>query len=179
MKTPESMDQSKSKQVDNDAYEFSSDESKRAAQKAMALLLFQDRTRKELQDRLYRAGFSESDTMEAMEYVSSFGYINDVRYAENYIEFQKHKRSRKDIIYRLVDKGISKDIVLQVFEEAEYEGEQEAVRELMLKKLKGRNCSEISYEEKNKIFGYLGRKGYEFSTIKNVFSQLDNYNENV
>ena len=43
------------------------EENKKATEKAMNLLLQQDRTRKELLDRLYRAGFSKEASRVALE----------------------------------------------------------------------------------------------------------------
>ena len=153
---------------------FSDGESKRAAEKAMALLLHKDRTRQELIHRLYQAGFSEAASAEALQYVEQFGYINDRRYTENYIMFQRGRKSRKEILYKLTEKGISKEVVCAVLEEAGYEGEEEAVRTLVAKKLRGRMMSELSGDERNKIKAYLMRRGYEYSGIRKVFSQLDN-----
>ena len=59
------------------------EENKKATEKAMNLLLQQDRTRKELLDRLYRAGFSERASTYAMEYVI-IRYIREVTYIEMY-----------------------------------------------------------------------------------------------
>ena len=61
-------------------------ECKKAAERAMKLLLQQDRTRKELQDRLYRAGFSERAAEYALAYVSGYGYIDDFRYAGLHVD---------------------------------------------------------------------------------------------
>ncbi len=158
---------------------FSCEESKKAAEKAMALLLFKDRTRQELVTRLYRAGFSETSTIEAIDYVEQFGYINDRRYVENYVMFQSGKKSRREMVYRLTERGIEGEIISEVLEECEYDGEQEAIRTLLKKKLKGRRFDETSYEERQKMMAYLGRKGYEFHTIKKVFSQLDNEEKKV
>lgn len=155
---------------------FSDEECKKAAEKAMSLLLHKDRTRKELSDRLYRAGFSEAASHEAMEYVEGFGYIDDRRYAENYIMFHGGKKSRKEISYKLLEKGISKELISQVMEEREPEelDEKNAIRVLVRKKLKGRLLSELSYEEKNKIKAFLGRKGFESEGIRSVLLELDN-----
>lgn len=156
------------------SYSFSDEECKKAAAKAMALLLHKDRTRSELAGRLDREGFSEQASLEAMEYVEHFGYINDRRYVENYLLFQKGKRSRREIFYKLSEKGISDELIRQVMEETEYQGEEEAIELLIYKRLKGKQPGALSYEEKGKIFTYLGRKGYEMSTVKKVFSKLDN-----
>lgn len=159
----------------NDAsYHFSDEECKKAASKAMALLLHKDRTRSELAGRLEKEGFSGQALLEAMRYVEHFGYINDRRYVENYLMFQKGKRSRREIFYKLSEKGISDELVQQVMEESEYQGEEEAIESLILKRLKGKQPGGLSYGEKGKIFSYLGRKGYEMDTVKKVFSKLDN-----
>jgi regulatory protein len=155
------------------AYVFTSEEGKRATEKAMALLQFKDRTEKELSERLYRAGFSENASLEAMQYVKNFGYINDRRYVENYLLFQKEKRSKKELAYKLAEKGIKKELLSQIMEESGYEGEETAAKKMVEKKLKGRTMAELSPEEKDKITAYLGRKGYKFETIRSVFSQLD------
>lgn len=157
-----------------EAGSFSDEESKKATEKAMALLLHRDRTRQELVRRLYQAGFSEAASSEAMQYVEQFGYINDRRYTENYIMFQRDRKSRKEILYRLTEKGIPREVVCAVLEQTECGGEEDAIRILVDKKLKGRRISELSEDERNKITAYLMRKGYEYSGIRKVFSQLDN-----
>ena len=51
--------------------------------------------------------------------------------------------------------------------------EQEAIESLTLKRSKGREFTDLDRKERDKIFAYLGRKGYEISQIKKVFSKLD------
>ena len=148
-----------------------SEEEKKAVKKAMDLLLQQDRTEKELSDRLYRGGFSEKAIAHAMAYVSSFGYIDDLRYAANYLFYHKGQRSRKELQYKLLNKGVSKEIIARAMEEYESEDEYEALRNQLRKRLKGRMPEELTYEEKNKTIAYLARKGYGISAIKAVMSE--------
>ncbi len=127
----------------------------------------------ELTERLARAGFSEKASLEAIGYVDQFGYINDQRYVENYIMFQKGKKSKKEMIYRLTEKGIPNELISQTLENMEYEGEEGAIQKLVAKKLRGREFCELDYRERQKIAQYLGRKGYHFPTIKKVLSQFE------
>ena len=53
------------------------EEQKNARRKAMLLLEHMDRTEKGLSDRLRQAGFSAEATEDAMNYVRSYGYLND------------------------------------------------------------------------------------------------------
>lgn len=154
------------------------DECRKAAEKAMNLLLQQDRTRKELQDRLYRAGFSESASAYAMGYVSSFGYIDDLRYAENYISFHKGNRSRKELRYKLQNKGVEADVLAVAFEAYEAEDEQIALTHLIRKRLKGKSLSDMDYSEKNKVTAYLARKGFSLPTIRLVMEEWESKESN-
>lgn len=146
-------------------------ECKKATEKAMNLLLQQDRTFKELQERLYKAGFSEQASDYAMNYVTGFGYIDDLRYACNYIAFHKKTRSRKELRYKLLNKGVEPDVLAVAFEEYDTDDEHEAIQHLIQKRLKGKLLSEMEYEERNKIIAYLARKGYALPAIKRIMRE--------
>lgn len=148
-------------------------ECKKAAEKAMNLLLQQDRTRRELQDRLYRAGFSRRASEYAMNYVTSYGYLDDLRYAGNYISFHKGNRSRKELRFKLLNKGVEPEVIAAAFEEYEAEDEYEALRRMLRKRLKGKKMSEMEYQERNKITAYLARKGYPLPAIKRVMREQE------
>lgn len=149
------------------------EENKKATEKAMNLLLQQDRTRKELLDRLYRAGFSEEASRAALEYVEGFGYIDDLRYATNYLSFHKEERSKKELRYKLMNKGISQETISEAFLEYESADEEKALESQLRKRLRGRKLSEMDFMEKNKVAGYLARKGYNPSAIKRVMKEWE------
>ncbi len=164
---------------DTEVFVAEDTEVKKAIEKAMSLLSYQDRTKKELSERLYREGFSEKASQEAMEYAEHYGYVNDCRYVEHYIMFQQGKRSRREMIYKLREKGISRQVIESVFEEADYDGEESAICRAIEKRLKGRTVHELDFQEKQKVIAYLGRKGYDIHCVKNVFSKLDNNEKKV
>ena len=84
----------------------------RAKLKAMSLLKYQDRTRKELKDRLMRAEFPEFITEGAIAYVESFGYINESLMSMNTKKMtfwrSKYRREsdRKDQLQRKIFRNI-------------------------------------------------------------------------
>jgi SOS response regulatory protein OraA/RecX len=46
------------------------------------------------------------------------------------------------------------------------------------KKLKGRNVSAFTYEERQKLIAYMGRKGFSYDLILKAFNEfLDNEQE--
>jgi regulatory protein len=139
----------------------------------MNLLLRQDRTRKELSDRLSRAGFSEEASGYALEYVESFGYINDKRYAQNYVAFHKSELSARELRYKLTGKGIPPEILSEVFMEYEPEDEEEALRLKLEKRLRGKRLSDMDAAEKNKVVSYLTRKGYHLTAVKRMMRERE------
>ena len=84
---------------------------KEAKKKALSLLGDMDRTEEELILKLKQKGYSTEIAEQAVEYVKSFGYINDVNYAERFIESRQKTKSRQEIYSVLCQKGIERTIV--------------------------------------------------------------------
>lgn len=135
----------------------------RAKLKAMAILKYMDRTEQELSYKLKQAGYVEEIIMAAIDYVKSYHYLDDERYARNYIEYKKSAKSKRQIEMELINNGVSKNLIQQLFEN-EYSGEEEAISKLIAKKTK--NIELKSKEEKLKLANYLYNKGYSMDLIK-------------
>lgn len=150
------------------------EESKKATEKAMALLLHKDRTKQELIDRLKGAKFSDEAIDAALEYVISYGYIDDMRYAKGYTDYHKTSKSKREIKRKLKEKGISDEILTAAFSDYQTEDgedpEEIAIKALIEKRLKGIPISDLSYEEKQKQMRYLAGKGYPIDMIRRVFN---------
>lgn len=139
-------------------YEAGSDEELHAAaRKAMNLLLYRDRSIKELRERLTEAGFSSEAVGAAMEYVSSFGYLNDRRYAENYVYSMRTKKSKAVIIRELEDKGIDDNLIEEAAAELE-DDESERIYQMLV--AKAGDPHKMDDRELRRMFGYIGRKGF-------------------
>lgn len=141
---------------------------KRAKLKVMDLLKRSDKTESELRMKL-KQGYFPSEAIEvAIEYVKSYGYLNDERYASNYIRMKKNSKSKNAIIYELSLKGIPKEVIdLYMEEEFSYEDEEEAIKKLIYKKTK--NPEELTIEKKQKIIASICRKGFSYEKVKKFF----------
>ena len=78
------------------------EEQQAARRKALLLLEHMDRTEKGLSDRLRQAGFCTEAVEDAVAYVSSVGYVDDSRYAENYIAYRIQSKSRHKLRQELL-----------------------------------------------------------------------------
>ncbi len=156
---------------------YPSDDAKSATEKAMALLLHKDRTRHELKSRLEAAGFDSESVEFAISYVDSFNYLDDLRYAETYIRYHFRSRSRREITEKLKSKGVSDEDIREGFDSVlaakreegdDTDPEIESIEALLNKRLKGRDLSELTYEEKQKQMRYLSGKGYPADKIRKM-----------
>lgn len=138
------------------------DEVLQAKKKAMNLLLHNDRTEKELRDRLKRAGFSEMAEEEAIAYVRSFHYIDDARYAKRFVELYQNRKSKKQLMLDLSRRGVSDTDIQDAFSE-EWQGDLQALQAALKKKTQ--DISKLTYEEKQKVAASLYRKGFSMPDI--------------
>ena len=143
------------------------DEVRRAKLRALHLLTAMDRTEANLREKL-QASYCEKAVEEAIRYVKSFGYLDDERYVKVYIESKSRTKSRKQIEQELIfNKGVSKEAVYRGFENAELADVTEVIQKYMQKKkIDPVNCD---YEQKQKFFAYMMRKGFQIEDLKTVF----------
>ncbi len=140
---------------------------KRAKLRAMHLLEMQDRTWAQLKEKLQQSLYPEEIIDKAMDYVKSFGYVDDSRYAVNFIRSRQDFKSRREIIGLLKQKGISKEILDLAIEECyEEKEEKSAIKKLILKKRV--DPTTATAEELQKLYGYLARKGFKYEDIRQV-----------
>lgn len=136
---------------------------RRAKQKAMAILKYTDRTEYELKLKLKQADYTEEIISAAIDYVKAFHYLDDERFARNYVEYKKLSKSKRQIQMELMNKGVSKEYIELALEE-EYTGEEDAIRKAIAKKTKNRD--DLSKEEIMKVANYLYNKGFSMELIK-------------
>ena len=149
------------------------DERTRARKKALVLLTGMDRTEHQLREKLEAAGFSESAVNDAIEYVRSYGYIDDRRYAEHFIEIRRSGKSLQRIRMDLVRRGVPRDLIDEAIRRAREEdedGELELAMRLARKKLKGRAPEDE--RERQKLYAYLVRQGFSGSDALKVLSAV-------
>lgn len=143
---------------------------KRAKLRCMNLLKSKAYTEKQLKDKLKNGEYPEDIIAEALEYVKSYGYVNDRAYAEDFIEYNKGNKSRKRMEQDLLRKGIAKDIISGIFEQMKEEGNgpEEFNMAAQLLRKKNYDVNTATFEEKRKLAALLYRKGFESDTIRRV-----------
>lgn len=150
------------------------DEILRAKKKAMSLLQHMDRTEWELRSKLEKAGFGKEPVQAAIEYVRSFHYIDDRRYALRFAEIYCESRSIQRIRQDLQKKHISEEWITLALEEIEYD-DSCALKKAM-NKILPETEAELSYQEKQKIIAKLYRKGFRVDQIVGLIENWEKSN---
>lgn len=158
--------------VSKEAFDTLVDEvlAKRATVRAMALLKNKDYTRKGLEDKLKEGYYPDRCIEHALEYVSRFGYINDERFAENYVNFKAGNKTRRQIELKLKQKGVDVDIISRVcdeFYEDNSDIELEQAKAFIEKK--HIDIENADYKELQKVKAALYRKGFSMDIINKTF----------
>ncbi len=152
---------------------------KRAKLYAMHLLQDQDRTEKELTDKIRRAGYDPEIAQAALDYVKRFGYVDDERYAENYISRNSGVKSRRQIRKDLAKKGIDSDALESLLDDnADEHDEHRAVARLLKKRHYSpnvRDWDEKAQKERDKQLRYLASKGFTYAAVRYVFDHWDEF----
>lgn len=140
---------------------------KRARVRCMNLLKTRDYTRKQLSDKLKRSGYPEKIIEEALDYVESFHYIDDVRYAKDYLTWHGTGQSKKGIEQTLMKKGVSKENFERAYLQWQEEGNEQDEDAQIQTLLEKRHFSKESADRKElqKTFAFLSRKGFESEKI--------------
>lgn len=154
---------------------------KRARLRGMNLLQKMDRTEYDIRQKLAEGGYPVVVVDDAVDYLKSFHYIDDARYASDYIRFKRNSMSRREIERKLMEKGINPDIINNQFMEMEddesitsEDHEIALITKLMKKKLGqfGNSGEPLSYEEKMKLFSYFYRKGFPMELVEKAYRDL-------
>ena len=146
---------------------------KRATKRAMNLLQKKDYTEKKLRDKLSEGMYSAECIDAAIEYVKSYRYLDDERFARDYIVYHMELRSKNRIIQDLAGKGISKELterlMLEIYEdEAGEDLEQEQIKKLLVKK---HYDNDMEYKDKQKIIAFLLRRGYSMDSVRRAMEE--------
>ena len=140
---------------------------KRARHRALHILERSDRTEQELRTKLMQ-NYKPEAVEDAVAYVKQYHYLDDMRYAVNYLNSRGRVKSRRQVEQELLyKKGIARETLEAAIQEAEPQDEREQIRLWMEKK---QICPETaSKEELRRFYLFLMRRGFRSEDILSEF----------
>ena len=140
--------------------------------KAGMLLAQRDYTCRRLREKLLAGGFDLKTVEETLESLIEARYVDDRRFAYNYVQLHREDRSRLRIRTDLENRGVPDDVISEVMrEESEEHGTQAEVRQILkLMRKRGLKKNKKKKKERRKMQAYLYRKGYAASSVRSAMS---------
>ena len=136
---------------------------RRARHRALHILERSDRTEQELRAKLERNYRAEA-VEDAISYVKQYHYLDDRRYAVNYLNSRGRVKSRRQVEQELLyKKGISKEVLEEARTEAEPQDEREQIRRWMEKKQIHPETADPN--ELRRFYLFLMRRGFRSEDI--------------
>ena len=146
-----------------------------AKKQCLSILEQSDKTEMQLRQKLKEGGFPPFAIDGAITYAASFRYIDDERYARNYLETVGKRKSRKRMEMELIQRGIDREKIRQCMEAVENEEEEVATR-LLKKRMVGKEWSDEKI--RRRMVQYLAGQGFSYETIRNSMYQYEQWLEN-
>lgn len=129
-----------------------------------------DRTEAQLREKLLKAEFEPELVEQAIDYVKSYGYLDDERYVRNYIDYRKDQKSRRQLEQELCfRKGVPPELIRKVYEELEPADEKAMIRKVLEKK--HYDASEWDEKQRQRLIASLVRKGFRAGDILSVMRE--------
>jgi len=139
-------------------------------------LSFRPRSEKEMRDYLTRKNCDDVTSKRIIESLLRTKFIDDEEFARRFVE-QRTKikpKANRVIKYELKRKGISQELIDQLFEDKEESNATDFSKALDLAQRKMPRYAKI--DDKRKVYEKLGRylasKGFDWDTVKAVIDQV-------
>ena len=171
---------SKGKEVDLNELNTIVKEDNYITGKTRALKYLETSLRSAHQVKVYLEKYEyEEDIIDrVIDFLKEYGFINDDYYAKAFVTENIKKQGKNNIKYKLLQKGISEEIIVKNLEGISTKDEEDIAFKLAEKKINILCKSEVDIKKiKMKLNTFLLSKGYSYDIIKSVIDKIqDNIN---
>ena len=143
---------------------------KRARERIVRLLKDRDYPEDELRRKLKASWYPEQCISDAVQWARDKHYVDDRRYAENFIRWNGTGKSRRRLLYDLTQKGISRELAEELLEEMPPDEAAQIRKELEKQNYRPENADP---KERQRIAAKLSRRGYSWTQIENAMRHAE------
>jgi len=152
-------------------------ERRKARERAYRLLATRDRSEHEMRTRLKEIGFGPDVIEQTVAKLRNQGYLNDRRFAVNFARSQlaTHPVGRRELEWRLRNKGLADAIVAEAVEAAYRERDERTLALELARARMRRYRNELGEcKVKKRVADFLARRGFGWEIISDVLEQWQN-----
>ena len=144
--------------------------------KALDLLSRRDRSRAELQQKLAARGHGAGAIDEALARLTDQGFIDDARFAASWVDsaLRSGRGYGPRLALELRNRGIDRQLAAAAIAAATAETtETEVLAGIVARRFAGFDHRAATPREKQRVYGYLQRRGFSLTTIFAFFRNND------
>lgn len=138
-----------------------------ATDKAMKHLSKSQKTEKEIFSHLLSKGFDENIATYVVEKLKEYSYIDDEKYANDYVKSYSKYDGKRKIVYGLKQKGVPDEIINKVIDEFEFD--EDIAFNVLTKYMKGKP---LDIKTKQKAYRFLQGKGFDGEEISHAINSI-------
>ena len=149
---------------------------KKSLDVALRLIKIRPRSILEIQQRLARKNYSKSEIDKTIAVLKKEGLLDDKRFAEMWVESRDNTKLEGEKLLRLELKrfGISEDLIEKALDLAK--SDLEKIDQILESKVK--NPKDLENQKiKLKLFGFLSRRGFDYSQIQQAVRNFGKGND--
>ena len=143
---------------------------KRARERIVKLLKDRDYPEEELRKKLKLSWYPEQCISDALRWAQEKHYVDDRRFAENYIRWNGEGKSRRRLMFDLTQRGISRELAEELLEEMPPDEAAQIRKELEKQNYRPENADP---KERQRIAAKLSRRGYSWTQIENAMRHAE------
>lgn len=145
---------------------------KKAVLAGIKHISYKQRTSKEVRDKLISLEHTPDQVEEAIEKLIEMAFLDDERYAEEFVDTRQQRYGRKRIFLELKKRGIPEHIAQRALDEMlDVDAGYETALNMARKKYA--QCSDIDPRKAaTRIQGQLLRKGYSYDVVNRIIKEL-------
>jgi regulatory protein len=134
---------------------------------------YQERSHREVKEKLYTYGLYKNEVEELLVRCISEGFLNEERFARSFAggKFRVKKWGRLKIENELKQHGLSKNCIARGLKELNPDDYTKTLRTLLAKKIAASQAPD-TYSLKNKVARFAIGKGYESELVWSLLEEL-------
>lgn len=144
---------------------------KRARERALYLLERRPMTVSMVYSRLRDNEYTDEVITDAIQFLETYRYLDDGEYVRMYVETYANKKSRRQMEYELLRKGVDKSLIHAYFAEHEF-SEQDCLLRQFEKYTKGKDLHDPAV--RRKVYRYFYGKGFDTALLDAVWERCGN-----
>jgi regulatory protein len=143
--------------------------------KAASFCAYQERTQREVREKLHGWGVDTDTTEEVIAELISQNYLSEERFAKAYAggKFRVKQWGRLKIRYELKMRGLSDYVIMKGLAEIPDQDYEETIEDLLQKKLRELR-SQPSLVQKQKATRFVIGKGFEAEEVFRIYQKINN-----